>query len=439
MTSNHPKGSTWDDGSEPVSAPLGEWDDWDDADATDTWSGRPRRDPRVPLPAGPTEEPVGARGVADGRAGAEDRHDDRGDDRFDEDPDGAQDDVVMSPVRRGRGCLVGIVGVLLTIAAIASAGLWVLRQVDPGVAPGPAVEVAVPRGTTTAGVGKILAGQGVIRNATLFRLYAQYRGRTSLLAGRYEMPTNLSYDAALDLLERGPAIPAQQRLTIPEGFRLTQVAERVGTLPERSAAEFLRLATSGTVRSRFEPPDSTNLEGLLFPETYNFDLDDDETEILSRMVDTFDQVATEVGIQNSQEQVGVSPYEAIIIASLIEREAKLDSERAKVARVIYNRLQKADMALQIDATIVYAEGGITRVLNEDLEEDGPYNTYTRKGLPPTPIAMPGRESLAAALSPEPGDWLYYVVTGTDGSSSFATTYREHQRNIRLAKERGVRA
>lgn len=431
MNGDRPKGSTWDDGSDPVPPRRGEWDDWDDGDTTDTWSGRAA--PGRPSPA--------ASGLRQG-SGTPAPSDDPG---FLDDPDDditdelADDDVLLSPVRRGRGCLIGIAGVLLTVGAFAAAGLWLMRQIDPPGASGAPVEVAVPRGTTTAGVGKILAERGVISNATIFRLYAQYRGRTSLLAGRYEMPTNLAFDEALDLLEKGPAIPAQQRLTIPEGFRLTQVAQRVGTLPERSEAEFVRLATSGQVRSKFEPKDSTNLEGMLFPETYNFDIDDSETEILSRMVDTFDQVATEVGIQNAQELVGVSPYEAIIIASLIEREAKLDNERAKVARVIYNRLQKADMALQIDATIVYAEGGITRVLNEDLKKDGPYNTYTRKGLPPTPIAMPGRESMAAALNPEPGDWLYYVVTGADGSSSFATTYREHQRNIRLAKERGVRA
>jgi UPF0755 protein len=316
--------------------------------------------------------------------------------------------------------------------------LWVFRQIEPAGPAGPKVEIAVPRGTTTAGVGRILHERGVIGNATVFRLYAQFRGRTSLQAGRYQMPTNIGYDTALDLLEEGPAIPAQQRLTIPEGFRLTQVAERVGSLPERSSQAFLDLALSGRIRSRFEPEDSTNLEGMLFPETYNFDIDDSEEEILSRMIDTFDQVATEVGVQDAEQKVGISPYEAIIVASLIEREAKLDDERAKVARVIYNRLEEG-MALQIDATIVYAKGGtITRVFNADLDDDGPYNTYTRKGLPPTPIAMPGRESLVAALNPEPGDWLYYVVTGKDGSSSFARTYQEHQRNIRLARERGVR-
>jgi UPF0755 protein len=126
------------------------------------------------------------------------------------------------------------------------------------------------------------------------------------------------------------------------------------------------------------------------------------------------------------------------VASLIEEEAKLDSDRAKISRVIYNRL-KTDLALQIDATIIYGMGGgITRVLNEDLKKDGPFNSYTRKGLPPTPITNPGKASLEAALNPEPGNWLYYVVTTPEGAHSFATTYKQHLANIKLAKANGVR-
>jgi UPF0755 protein len=476
MNARPDKGSTWDDGAAtPLSsAPESEWDDWSGDDWTDTGTiagsgssdavARARaeaeraasiRNRRVDSTANGSVRRSGESEPDDDdddheyrdreyrdreyRDRDDDRYDrDRYDDRYDRDRYDDDVEVFSGPVRRSRGCLVGIAGIFCTIALFASGAWWLRSQIDPGGTPGPAVEIAVPQGTTTAGVGRLLEQQGVIANATVFRFYAQMKGRTTLQAGRYQMPTGLSFDSALDLLEAGPKVPAQQRLTVPEGLRLTQVSERVGSLPERSGDEFMRIATSGTIRSKFEPKDSKNLEGLLFPETYNFNIDDTEQEIVSRMVDTFDQIATEVGIQDAEEKVGVSPYEAIIIASLIEREAKLDDERAKVSRVIYNRLQKADMALQIDATIVYAEGGIKRVLNEDLKKDGPYNTYTRKGLPPTPIAMPGRESLVAALNPEPGDWLYYVVTGADGRSSFANTYKEHQRNIKLAKQNGVR-
>ena len=124
------------------------------------------------------------------------------------------------------------------------------------------------------------------------------------------------------------------------------------------------------------------------------------------------------------------------MASLIEREAKFDDERGKVARVIYNRL-KAKTALQIDATLIYANGG-NQVLFDDLKVDGPFNTYTRKGLPPTPISMPGKASLEAALNPTEGNWLYYVVTEADGHSSFAPTFKQHKANIALAKKRGLR-
>jgi UPF0755 protein len=470
------QGSTWDDESPSVAPSDSEWDDWG-SDATDdvaaetsfgggvdrTASNAPRRGRRQQRSstvssrdrfAGNDDldyEDLGqdeADGEADGTYGGFDDSDDAGRQELqgrrarkrsrNEASDDDDDEYLAPPVKRGRGCLVGLAGIACTVGLFVWGGIWLRQQMDPPGPPGSAIEIRVPSGTTTARVGEILAEQKIITNSQLFGIYARVKGRTQLQAGRYVLPTNMSFDEALDALEKGPAIADQQKVTIPEGLRLTQIAERIGKLPERSEEEFLRLALAGTVRSRFEPSDSKNLEGLLFPETYKFNIDDDETEILSRMVDTFDQVATEVGIQNAEDLVGVSPYDAIIVASLVEREAKLDVERPMVARVIYNRLLKAKMALQIDATIVYAQGGITRVLNEDLKKDGPFNTYTRKGLPPTPIAMPGRKSLEAALNPTEGDWLYYVVTGADGSSSFANTFKEHKANIKLAQERGVR-
>ena len=355
-------------------------------------------------------------------------------DTFDDD----EDEEAFPQARRWRGFL----GFLLVLVILAGGLLftlqWYRSQVTPSGTQGPAVSITIPSNTSTSRIGQILHENKVIGNPTLFRLYAQYKGKGGFEAGRYKFPTNASFDATLAILAKGAAVPEQNRVTIPEGFRIEQIADRVAAkLPGRTRDGFIEAATSGKIRSSFSPSSATTLEGFLFPETYTFTLEEDESTVVTRMVETFDQIADEVGLSRSQEKVGLTPYETVVLASLIEREAKIDSDRAKISRVIFNRL-KAETPLQIDATLVYALGGVDRVLLDDLKKDGPYNTYTRKGLPPTPIASPGKASLIAALNPEKGDWLYYVVTGTDGSHSFATTFKEHKANIRLAKERGLR-
>ncbi len=350
----------------------------------------------------------------------------------------SQDDYESfpTPARRGRGCLTMLV-VLAMIAACVFVGVtWVRNQIDPSGPPGAVVVVAVPKGTSGSEVGKLLHRKGVIGNDKLWRVWSQSKGISRFQAGRYNFKRHSSFSEAVAVLRDGPSVAQKQNLTIPEGLRLTQIADRVAKLPDRTAARFLEAAKSGNVRSRSQPVGSNDLEGLLFPDTYSIDLNENETAILTRMAEEFDSVALEVGLDKAQDQVGISPYEAVIVASLIEREAKFDDERGKVARVIYNRL-KAKTALQIDATLIYANGG-NQVLFDDLKVDGPFNTYTRKGLPPTPISMPGKASLKAALNPTEGNWLYYVVTEADGHSSFAPTFKQHKANIALAKKRGLR-
>ena len=194
------------------------------------------------------------------------------------------------------------------------------------------------------------------------------------------------------------------------------------------------------MKSDYQPPTVRTLEGLLFPDTYFVDPKDDEAAILRRMVSQFDSNAKAAGIESASAKVGLSPYQVIVAASLVESEGKVAVDRPKIARVIYNRLEQ-DMKLQIDATALYVcqcrrPGG--RVLFEDLEIDSPYNTYHVKGLPPSPIAVSGRAALKAALNPDEGPWLYYVKFESDGTHKFATTLEEHNRNIADARRRGVR-
>ena len=327
---------------------------------------------------------------------------------------------------------------VVTVLAVVGGVLWFQRQVDPPGAADREVRVQVPEGSSTQRIAAILDEEGVVRSARVFRLYVKAKGAGPFQAGSYTLPREASLDEVIAALERGPEVRAD-RLTIPEGLVLAQVAERVARLPGRSAERFLEVAASGEVRSRYQPQASSSLEGLLLPETYSID-DDDERAILERMVSAFDDAAAKAGIDEVSQGGLVSPYQAVIVASLVEEEARVPDDRGKIARVIYNRL-KAGMPLEIDYTLIYAQGMSgqkNRVLNEDKKIDSPYNTYKVKGLPPTPIAAPGRPSLEAAVDPPDGPWLYYVVIDPDGRHGFAATLDEHNRNIALAKANGVR-
>jgi len=344
-------------------------------------------------------------------------------------------------VSGGKKALIALGVVVILALGAASAGFaWFRSQSNPSGPPGEEVAVEVPQGSSVQRIASILEDEGIIESASAFRLYVRTKGAKEFKAGEYELRRRSSFDDVIAALEKGPAAEFD-RLTVPEGLTLKQIAERVATLPGRSAEAFLAAAQSGQVRSRYQPAGSTNLEGLLFPDTYNIEKDDDEAEILRRMVSTFDAKAAEAGIDDVVQGGLVDPYQAIVVASLVEREAKLAEERGMVSRVIYNRL-KAGMLLQVDATVIYALGRTgergLRVLFEDLEVQSPYNTYQVKGLPPTPIAAPGLASLKAAVSPTPGPWLYYVVVAPDGRHAFGETAAEHSRNIAAAERAGVR-
>lgn len=342
---------------------------------------------------------------------------------------------------RGRVALAALGAVVvLGLGAAAAAGLWLRNQANPSGPPGAEVTVEVPQGASVQRIAAILEEKGVIESGSAFRLYLRTKGSVDFKAGTYDLRERTSFGDLVTALEKGPELTFQ-RLTVPEGLVLRQIAERVGTLPGRSAEAFLAAAASGEVRSRYQPPGSDNLEGLLFPDTYNFEEGDDETEILRRMVSTFDAKAAEAGIDDVGQGGLVDPYQAIVVASLIEREARVPEDRGKISRVIYNRL-KAGMNLEVDATVIYALGRTgergLRVLFSDLEVDSPYNTYRVAGLPPGPIAAPGRAALEAAVRPTPGPWRFYVVIDAEGRHAFAETLAEHNANIAAARRAGVR-
>ena len=335
--------------------------------------------------------------------------------------------------RRGRIVLRAL-AVLVVVGL--GAAVWVLRQVNPGGGPGEEVTVDIVPGTSVAGAAALLEEHDVISSARIFRVYLKVKGTPAVQAGEYELRTNLSMGAAQAALRKGPTIRFD-RLTIPEGLTLEKIADRVGEVPGRSRDKFLAVARSGTVRSKWQPPGNDSLEGLLFPDTYLLTEKEDEAAIVRRLVDRFDQVADEVGLGAADPPTGLSAYQLIVAASLVESEAKVPEDRALIASVIQNRLRQG-MRLQIDATVLYALGKHKeRVLYKDLEVDSPYNTYKIDGLPPTPISAVGRASLEAMLRPADTTYLYYVLFDKSGKHAFATTAAEFEALKNEARRKGL--
>lgn len=287
------------------------------------------------------------------------------------------------------------------------------------------VTLEIPEGATTSEIAALLQERKVVRSGFAFRVAARLRGQgSSIGAGRYALQTNISVQEALDVLEEGPIVETFT-VTIPEGLRVEQVAERVAEDLGLDRKEFLASAKSGShALPPYLPEGSPSVEGFLFPKTYEFVTDVSEDQVIQRLLEQFEE---EVGglDWSAREGLGFSPYEQVIIASLIEREAKVDEERAKIASVIYNRLRE-EMLLQIDATVEYAlPEHKNRLTYEDYEYPSPYNTYLHPGLPPTPIASPSLASIKAALRPAKTDLLFYLVVDPEtGRHAFAETYQE---------------
>ena len=326
--------------------------------------------------------------------------------------------------------VVAVVVVLIVIITIA-------HQFSPSGQQGKEVVVDFPDGAGLNSVGPLLADKGVIPSALAFKIYDKVdRKSVQFKAGEYAFRSNSSVGEAMAVLQAGPKA-VTSRLTIPEGFRIRQIADKVGTVKGLSADKFYELATNNSVRSRYQPEGNNDLEGFLFPDTYLLSPEETELSLLKQMVAQSDNVAGLVGLDNSLSKTSQQPYETMIIASMIEAEAKTDGDRGKISRVILNRLFQA-MPLQIDATVLYGMGNTTQTLsNKDLQTNTAYNTYTNKGLPPGPICNPGRASILAAMNPTTGPWLYYVVSDAQGNHAFAETYEEHLKNVAAARAKGL--
>ncbi|HEX5586635.1 MAG TPA: endolytic transglycosylase MltG, partial [Acidimicrobiia bacterium] len=317
--------------------------------------------------------------------------------------------------------------------AIGSA--WVLSHVERSAANQSDVVVEVLPGWTSVEIGDALQHAGVIDSSTEFQQVAASSNFTAFTAGRYVFLPDSAAREALDTLRGGPArIVPDLKLLIPPGLTLAGVAQRVGQLPGKSAERFLDEARSGNIRSRYEPAGVGSLEGLTWPDTYFIGANETEAQILQRLVDEFDKRADAIGVGNA-DATGLSPYQVIVAASLIQTESGRSEDSPKISAVIRNRLALG-MMLQIDATLCYAKGGCPPVpVDADRKIDSPYNTYKVPGLPPTPIAGVSEDALKAALNPSADPYLFYV-SDKNGDTYFATTQAEHDKNVQKARNVG---
>ncbi|MBX6422085.1 endolytic transglycosylase MltG [Thermosulfurimonas sp. F29] len=317
-----------------------------------------------------------------------------------------------------KACLVLFIGVLYLAG-------WYLEATAPvSRLPAPRA-VFIPPGTPVKEVAEILRAEGLIRSEWAFFLEGWRLGVLDRLkAGEYELSPDMSPAEILRMLAEGRVIT--HIVTIPEGYNVWEVAallERAGLLKKE---EFLKKAFDENFVHSLGIP-GPSVEGFLFPDTYYFVKGLSAEEIIRKMVSRFWEVWSRY--EKRAEELGVSVYEVVTLASIVEKEAVLSREKPLIAAVYWNRLRRG-MPLQADPTVRYALRRFHgRLYYKHLRVRSPYNTYRYPGLPPTPIANPGEESIRAVLYPAKVPYLYFVSRG-DGSHYFSTTYREHLRAVR---------
>ncbi|MEO7803841.1 MAG: endolytic transglycosylase MltG [Actinomycetota bacterium] len=302
---------------------------------------------------------------------------------------------------------LGIAVVVLLGAGGTAAGYRFINY--KGDRSGAPVEVTIQQGASGAVIARQLERHRVIESALAFRLYLKTNHvNTALRAGDYVLREHMAFDQLAEALKTGPA-KAFVKLTIPEGFNLHQTAAQVEKQTHISAEEFLAAAVPSTIRPAVMPADVNTLEGFLYPATYFVEEDETAATLVTRLVQESEKQISESQMDRSS-LLGRTPYEIMVIASMIEEETKVPSERPLVSAVIHNRLTKM-IPLGIDATIQYIVNKYQGqpLTKSDLEIDSPFNTRRFQGLPPTPISSPRQLSIEAALDPAKVDFIFYVL------------------------------
>lgn len=331
-------------------------------------------------------------------------------------------DVTRGRRRRSRRAIV-VVAILsgLLLLPVVAAGGWFWLQLHPTGDYGAPVAVTVRPGWGNAQIADALERKGVIGASLAFRFWER---NAKFRAGSYALRRNMGVVDAATAMGAGVALVPQ--VGVLPGLRLDEIAARVADIKRFSGDRFLALSTGGDLRSRYQPAGMNTLEGVLRPDSYAVATDETEADLTRAMVHAFDEHATSVGLDAAAARLGRSPYEVVVVASLVQREAKLDEDRAQIAAVIYNRL-RAGMPLQIDATRQYAQA----------TGRSDYDTYAIPGLPPTPISTVSAQSLEAAMHPAGVAARYYVLIDANGKHAFADTYEQHLANVAEARRKGL--
>ena len=298
------------------------------------------------------------------------------------------------------------------------------------------VVVQVKPGDSAAAVGTTLLSKGVVKSVRAFTNAAKSNSRSrKLQPGFYALRLHMSAASAL-LLLLNPKSRVRGRVTLPEGISQAAVVDRLVKFTDLKRPDIIAALQNPAVLG-LPPYAGGKTEGFLFPATYDIEPGSAAVDALSMMTEKYTEEAAVLNLESGAKALGLTPYDVVKIASLVEAETPLDADRAKVARVILNRLAKG-MALQLDSTVNYfREEKKARLSLADIGVESPYNTYLNKGLPPTPINSPGSKALAAALAPASGDWVYFLTIDKAGHSLFTSSYDAFLKAKAKAQRDGV--
>lgn len=293
------------------------------------------------------------------------------------------------------------------------------------------INLEIPAGSSSKTIGKILEENDLIRNQWVFLLRAKALDTDSYLkAGQYKLSKSMDLDTIINSLIKGGKSGNTISFTIPEGYEIKDIARKLDKEGIVNSDKFLKLAGN---KEYFEEEfeflkqidDGQSLEGFLFPSTYEIFEYQKEEDVIKKMLQAFENLY-EKAIKTKIEDMDFDLNDIITLASIVEREAKLDQERTIISAVFHNRL-KTNMNLQSCATVQYILGERKEVLSiAETRIDSPFNTYINNGLPPSPIASPGEKSLIAAINPDDVDYLFFRLKDDDGSHVFTRTFQEHK-------------
>ena len=332
---------------------------------------------------------------------------------------------------------LGIIGAISIISVILIS-VFIFTQIGPYDKNNKKdIVVEIPQGATTSTISDILYKNKLIKNKTIFKISVKLSDQAQhFKAGKYLFNQTYSNKEIIEDISSGKIYNDGIKITIPEGSTSREivsilVGKNLGN--EESYENLISNPEEFYDKFKFlKEEDITSLEGFLYPSTYYFDENSSEKEVLSAMLNQFDKVYTDKLIDR-QKELKMTTEQVINLASIVEKEAVLDEDRPIIASVFYNRL-KIGMPLQSDATIQYIFKERKKIVTyKDLEIDSPYNSYKNKGLPPTPIASPGIESIQATLYPEKTEYLYFVAK-MDGGNNYSTNYEDHLKYVKEYKD-----